>query len=140
MSVTFDLLAEGHIIKITISDPFRESDMAAAAERANRMSEEVPYTIHVILDSTHLHSIPANPLRARRYINTASSKRGYIAWVGTSDLIRTLAAIIFRLVNYTQVGFFDTVDEAIKFLREVMSNETEIIERPEYDQRKLRGE
>jgi hypothetical protein len=119
MPVTLDLHDEGRIMVLVVEDPWTMNDLKATYPIAQAHLDSAPYKVHTLADLRNMHTVPPNALWDRRSPNITHPNSGLLAVVGGSMFARSLAETAFRIMNFKRVRFFDNVEGAWAYLREV---------------------
>jgi hypothetical protein len=122
MPVELDILDDGHILRYTIIDPWTYADFERimALETAHR--DSVNHTVHN-LAVAKMRTVPPGVLRARNIPTFNHPTAGHIALVGQSQIVRLFAETVLKLARYDRARFFDTEEDALAFLRDLIGKE-----------------
>jgi hypothetical protein len=122
MAVKFDILDDGHIVRYTITDPWRYEDYKVfeAEDIAHRNS--VNHKVHN-LTVANLRPNTAGIVKTRNSPALTHPNAGHIAIVGTGAQIRFIAEMILKLARFERAQFFDTEEQALEYLRGIIQAE-----------------
>jgi hypothetical protein len=125
MPITVTLIEQDDAVLVKLSDPWDIAEMARAFEqdKAIRDASRFAY-VHAIIDLTESHHIPPGVVAVGR--STPSIKHptaGYIAIFGADGFIRAIAEKVFQLVRFKRTKFCADYDEALAFIRAIISTD-----------------
>lgn len=119
------LIENDRIVQVTFSDPLTSEEMERSFI-SKFIHHERPTKLHALVDLTRLtNAPPAGAIRAWRRSALSHPNVGYTAIVGGTALIRLIANTIFWLAQYDRAKFFDTYDEALAYLRDIIARDTD---------------
>lgn len=124
MPIHFELCENERVMYVKISDPWEAADMMALYPIQKEYLDKSTQKLHTLLDMTGAHQMPKNVLRARYNAPSVNHPNsGELALVSTNMLVRSLADIGFRIIQFQHVRFFTEVDAAWKYLRDTIADE-----------------
>src|SRR5687767_12776037 len=124
MPIHFELCENDRIMVIRISDPWEAGNMTALYPTQQEYLDKTTQKLHTLLDMTGAQQMPKNVLRARYNAPSVNHPNsGELALVSNNMLIRSLADIGFRIIQFQKVRFFTQVDEAWNHLRSLIAEE-----------------
>jgi hypothetical protein len=119
------LFENNRIIHVIFTDPLTFDELEQYFGN-NFAENSFPHKIHALVDITKLvHPPPAGSIRAWRRSGLSRPNVGHTALIGGSALVRLVANTIFWLAQYDRAKFFDTYEEALSYLRDIIAHETE---------------
>jgi hypothetical protein len=119
------LVENDRIIYLIFSDPLTLEELEQYFDN-NFAGNSSPHKIHALVDIRKLvHPPPAGSIRAWRRSGLSRPNVGYTALIGGSGLVRLIANTIFWLAQYVRAKFFDTYEEGLTYLRDIIAHETE---------------
>ena len=120
MPISVNLIENGHILWFQIEGAWKPEDIAPAKEKTQRIFKAAQHPIHPMIDLSHA-SVNLPLLKASNEVlgGEPLPNVGQIAVVGVPRLIRMVAEPILRASgNKDPLNFFNTVDDAKRFLRQ----------------------
>src|SRR5215467_10874218 len=117
MPVTLNLIEDGHIIHITITDPWKTSEITTLYPLVEATLNKAHYKIHTLADVSQTKQAPGNIFKSRlANANYSHPNTGVIAIVGASPVVKVMAETLFWLARYERARFFATYDEGLHFI------------------------
>lgn len=133
MPVDIRLSDDHEYLIYTMSDPVTIEEVMQAYEEELRLRNAIPYTLSAIVDMSELQGVPRSWLTAKGGPGFTHPRGGSILLVGVNRPIISLLHVIFTVVRYTRVQFFDEYAEAEARMREL------IVEQRQADGRNIDG-
>jgi len=125
MPVHFEIVEGGHILRYTYSDTWTIDEYANMEERDREYRESVNHIVHS-LTIAKMKMVPSGALRTRNSPALTHRTAGSIAVVGAGKIARTFADAVFAMTHFKKVRFFDTEEQAMAWLREIIQAEQHI--------------
>jgi hypothetical protein len=88
-----------------------------------------PHRLHSLVDVTKCRTLPTGIIRVRSAQDLHHPRRGIMAIAGAHPYVQTIANVVLKLGRYDRAKFFQTVDEALVFLRQVVAEESALKDR-----------
>jgi hypothetical protein len=123
MPVTTDLLENGRIIRLCTVSPWTIDQTFEAYKIAETHFDTAPHKLHSLVDVSDLGSIPSGVMKVRNAPFVHHKNSGQMAVVGAQKLARTLAETMLKVSNFKRAKFFDTYDEALDYLKQIITDE-----------------
>jgi hypothetical protein len=124
MPIHFELCENGRVMYVRISDPWEAADMTALYPVQKENLDKATHKLHTLLDMSNTQQMPKNVLRTRYNAPSVNHQNsGELALVSNNMLVRSLADIGFRIIQFQHVRFFTNVDDAWNYLRGVIADE-----------------
>ncbi len=125
MPVTQELIENGRILQVVFTDPWTERDMTGLFPQAQQYYDNARQKIHMLIEMRSRHATQG-ALRARYAPGLSHPNSGSIAVVGANSIARTLGEAVFRLAHFGRAKFFDTREEALSYLRQLLAEEERV--------------
>jgi hypothetical protein len=123
MPVTLEVREEGRVLYMTISDPWSVQDILAIQPRTHDLFAKAQHKIHTLVHVT-ARSVPSGMLTARPSSGGLSRpSEGQIVIVGAPALLKAIAEVMFKIAKFTRSSFFDTEEEAWRYLQDILAHE-----------------
>jgi hypothetical protein len=122
MPIDFQILDDGHIVRYVYTDPWTMSELDAVTEQDIAHRQQAGHKVHS-LAITKINIIAAGSLKVRKSPSLNHSTAGGVAIVGSSKIVRLFADTVLKLAQFDRAKFFDTEDEALVYLREIIRKE-----------------
>lgn len=119
MPVHLHLSPDKRYLIYEITDPLNMDDLIKAYKAEKDHRDELPYTVHSIVDMSQIKRIPMNWLVAKAGPGLTHPRSGEILFVGLAGGIKIIVETILRLVKYKRMKFFNTRQEAETYMREL---------------------
>jgi hypothetical protein len=123
MPVTADLIENGRIICLRTASPWNVDETFEAYKVAEGYFDAATHKLHSLVDVRDLVSIPPGVLKVRNTPFISHKNSGNMAVVGAQKLARTLAETMLKLTSFKRARFFETYEEAIDYLKQIITNE-----------------
>src|SRR5258708_229969 len=108
MPITIESREDNHAIYTKLSDPVALADFDNATTEMTPLYDNAPGKVHQLVNTVDMRRVPSGILRIRG--NTPilqHPNRGQLAVVGTNTFLRTIAELMFKLVQFETAKFFD---------------------------------
>ncbi len=124
MPVILSFCEDGYVVYVAVEDPWAVNDILSLYEQEKAHYDKVSHKVHALYNLSKVRQMPTNALAAARG-NPAlyHPNRGQMAIVGAKSFTRTIAEIITRVARFDRIVFFDTDEQAWKYLRELIVEE-----------------
>jgi hypothetical protein len=122
MPVDFSILDDGTIVRYVLSEPWSYEEYAPAESQDIAHRDSVEHTVHN-LTIARVRSVPLGLLQTRNAPTFTHRTAGHLAIVGPHKIVQLFAQTIIRLANYDRARFFETEEEALTYLRELILKE-----------------
>jgi hypothetical protein len=128
MTITLNIIENGHIVLVSFTDPWQADEMYPLfkrdqAYRDTFQKQNRGTKVHLIADFTHSKQVAQGFLQARKSPSLSHPTNGMTIVVGANNLVEAISKIGFRAVGYTNMLFVKTLDEAVMILREAIRRE-----------------
>src|SRR5690349_1195029 len=125
MPATLELVENGHVINAVIAQPWQLQDVLEAYETETKWRDQAAWKLHTLLDIRRAPPSPKGVLSlARQSPSLIHPRRGAVAVVGGSAFGRTIVEMACRIAGFNHVRFFASPDDAWKYLRQVLAEES----------------
>lgn len=119
-------LDDGNILFVAFIDPFTTKEMEESWARNHEIRIRRTRRLHILLDLRHLKKPPPRgAIRGWRDSSVTHPNAGHIAMVGGNSVTRFIANTVYKLAHFDRGHFFETYDEALACLREVITQEAD---------------
>lgn len=122
MPVLLDVLDGGHIHRYTYIDPWTIEEYNSMEEEDLTLREAANHLIHS-LAIARMRTVPPGALRTRNSPALNHRTAGHIAVVGISRIAQAFAGTVFKMTHFEKVTFYETEEEALTYLRELIKSE-----------------
>jgi hypothetical protein len=124
MSIKMESLEEGHILYVTITDPWTVAEMEAMYVKETALRDESKFVMHTLINVSNMRKLPPGLISiARRTPSLTHPRRGHMVVVGATAFAQAITETLVRITRALQTRFFKTEDEAINYLRTVIASE-----------------
>jgi hypothetical protein len=123
MPINIEVIENGRIIRCIYQSPWGTQDQAEFNKRAAAHYGRSAHKVHMLMDARHVGTPPPGSLAFRSHAPLTHPNSGVIAVVGGSTLMKTLAETVLRLRHSNKARFFNTEEEAMTYLRQVIAEE-----------------
>jgi hypothetical protein len=124
MPVSADFQEDGHVVVVTIADPWIGRDLTAIYPMEKPYFDKAKYKVHTLVNLSAAHTVPPGVIATRQGSpHLLHPNRGQVVVIGASNLIRTLAETAMRVVHFKGVRFFDTDAQGWAYLRDLIAKE-----------------
>jgi hypothetical protein len=126
MPITVELREDGHVIYSVFSYPYSLEEAVAGREKEKAFRDKGSGVIHTFLNLSASGKPPSGVLKvAREGPSFIHPTRGKIVIVGASFFSQTIVQMASKLARrrFENISFFQTEDQAWKFLRELITQE-----------------
>ena len=120
MPLNLQIVEDGHIVSIVITDPFGMKDLLDKNPMIKAHLDSTPFKVHTLVDLSGLKVIPGNALSGRSTPAMTHPNSGSVAIVGGSVFAQRIIEAAFKITGYDRVRFFKNTELAWAFLREAM--------------------
>jgi len=127
MAVIINALENDHIVKLQASENWTVNEMTAAAHKAAALCSQSAVPMHILIDVSQAKRLPEEMLHARSLPDLVRLNNSYVVIVGADALVRTMANALAIMAQSTRVQHFNTVRDAMAYLRMVNEAERTII-------------
>ena len=125
MPVTFEFQENDRIMLWTFADPWTVPDLMSFYKQAEVVLNNAPHTIHSLIDFRQARQIPAGALKTRQTNTWDHPRSGQTIVVGAAPVLKKTLEVVFRIVRFDRLKFFDNEAEARAYLRDLIAQETE---------------
>ena len=127
MPIAIELREDHHVIYTKITDPVSVDDFDNATLIMTPLYDNALGKVHQLVNAREMRRVPQGIMRIRTNTPILNHRnRGQLVMVGANTFLRSIAEIMFKLVQFDSVKFFSTDDEAWIYLRNVIANEQEL--------------
>ena len=123
MPVTLELIENGRSFRYVISDPWKMADFIATFPQAKAILDASPYRVHGIVNLLGAAKDPVGVLNIRKHPSFSHPKSGYTVFCQATLLARRVTETALRIARFNRFRFFDTEQEGMAFLHELMAQE-----------------
>ncbi len=124
MPVTMEICEAGHVLRFVYTDPWILPDMLAFYPASDAYFTRAPHRVHTLC-RYDARQIPLGVLQLRHGApSLVHPNSGHLVIVSSWIALRAIVGVVFRIANYDRGKFFDTEEEALAFLRQVVASET----------------
>jgi hypothetical protein len=125
MPVKCELRENGHVVYITVTDPWTAHELQAIYSVERPFFDQAHHRVHTLANLTAAHRVPSGLLGARNGSpHVFHPNKGEIVVVGANSLIQMLLNTVIRVVRFEGLKLFATEEEAWAYLRELIASET----------------
>src|SRR5260221_14309599 len=119
MPIKLELIENGYIVWFHVEGTWNSDDISTAKTDAHRVFSQAHHTIHALVDLRRA-TVNMALIRATQQIigGEPLPNSGQIAVVGVARLMRMLVEPILRVISTDPITFFDTIEDAKKYLRQ----------------------
>jgi hypothetical protein len=123
MPVTMEPCENGHVLRFFISEPWTAREMASVYPASRAYHDKAPHKVHSLL-IVEARQVPPGLLQLRQGPpSLVHPNSGQTVVVGAGAVIRTISEVIFKILRYDRGKFFNTEEEALAYLRQVIDRE-----------------
>ncbi len=131
MPITQELREDGRLLYAALTDPWELADLVPLMAEARGYFADAENKIHVMVNVSQTRSVPSMSLHLlRNHLSLNYPGHGRIAVVGACLAIRAVANTLFTLAHFHHVRFFDTEDEASRYLRSLTPHGRSVMNYP----------
>ncbi len=123
MPVNMEMIENGRVIRYVISDPWRIVDFTATFPEAKTILDAALYPVHGVVNLYAAAKDPMGVLNVRKHPSFSHVNGGYTAFCHASLLARRITETALRIARFNRYKFFDTEQEGMAFVRELMAQE-----------------
>src|SRR5258708_32375169 len=123
MPVTLELIEHGRSFRYVISDPWKIADFTATFPQAKAILGASPNRVHGIVNLFAAAKDPMGVLHIRKHPSFSHPNSGYTVFCYASLLARRITETALKIARYNRLEFFDTEEEGMSFLHELMAQE-----------------
>jgi hypothetical protein len=118
MPINLELIENGYIVWFRVEGSWNDNDIFTAKKEAHRVFSQAEHIVHALVDLRRA-SVNMALIRATQQIigGEPLPNSGQIAVVGVARLMRMLVEPILRVISTDPITFFDTIEDAKKYLR-----------------------
>ncbi|MCL4250719.1 MAG: hypothetical protein KJ065_21390 [Anaerolineae bacterium] len=127
MSVTMKVIEDGRILQVITADPWTLEDLTSAMHAITTTGSYTLAPRHTLIDVSRTQRLPPGILRARVHPDLVRLNTGYIVIVGANAIVRTMANALAMMAQTTRIQHFNTMQDALDFLHQVIEAERAII-------------
>jgi hypothetical protein len=125
MPANLEILENGQVIRVTISDPWTSSEFGPLyqQDREHRDSMQLSHPgekVHLLVDMTGIKNPSQGFLQARQTPSISHPTAGYIVITGANSMMKSMSEAIMRITRFSRVRFFNTYEVGITFLRKAI--------------------
>jgi hypothetical protein len=124
MPVTLSLQENGRILYWQLTDPWSVSELTSLYPQVEQYFNNANQPIHSLLDFEAAHRLPSNALSARQTPTWNHPQSGQMAIAGSTAFIRGMLELMFRLVQFNRIKFFEHEPDARRYLISQLENST----------------
>ena len=123
MPLNLQMLDDGHIISIVITDPFVMTHLFDQYGTIKAHLDKMPFKVHTIVDLSNLRNVPSGALGGRNSPPISHPNSGFVAIIGGSNFARSIIEVAFKITGYNRVRFFTSDETALAFLRDAAAQQ-----------------
>ena len=112
------------IVHMDYIDPWSVGDLLATVPKQKEICEKLNHPVSVVVNLLGTRHIPPGVVRARESPLLKSPQVQQIVAVGGPAIAKVLGDVVLKVVNFKKARFFDTKEDAMKYLRESIANES----------------
>ncbi len=114
----------GHILHFVFTNPWTLTDVVHVFERDQAFRDRATTIVHALVDCSEIRTLPPGTLNVARLSPSFNHRtKGHIAAFCASKSIQVIGNLLARLVHMKDMKFFNTEEEALAYLRQVIANE-----------------
>jgi hypothetical protein len=102
-----------------LADPLDIKDLLEAYRKEREFRDEIPHTMHSIVDMSEVKRIPPNWLVAKAGPGLTHPRSGEMAFVGISMGLKIVVETILKIMQYKRMKFFKTREEAEAYMQKL---------------------
>lgn len=125
MPLEATFLEDGRILHYKAIAPITAAEMRESNIMGRQHFATVPFKVHVILDVSELKSITPDSMRLDTYRELRHERMGQCAIVGAHHTLRTIVNALTKALNYRDLAFFATEQEAMAWINAAIAAEKE---------------
>ena len=122
MTVNVHLSENKHYLIYDMAEPVTIEELYNAYAQERTLRDEIPHTLHSIVDFSNIRRIPPNWLTAKSGPGFSHPRSGQIVLVGLSTGLQLVMQTITQIVKYQKITSIKTREEAIRYLDEMAQN------------------
>ncbi len=123
MPVTLEMIENGRCFRYVISDPWKIADFTATFAEAKAVLDASPYRVHGVANLHATAKDPMGVLNIRKHPSFSHPNSGYTAFCHATLLARRVTETALRIARFNRMKFFNTEEEGLAFLHELMAQE-----------------
>jgi hypothetical protein len=123
MGAKLELRENNSIIYFLYEEPWSVDDIKRVNDEAMVYLDKATKDMHILINVERIHQIPSGILRARNVPTMSHPRCAHIVICGASAFVRSLSETIFKVTRYEKARFFNTEQEAMKFLLEAIASQ-----------------
>ncbi|MCC6613689.1 MAG: hypothetical protein IT320_09445 [Anaerolineae bacterium] len=127
MAVILNTIENEGIVRLQTSETWTVNEMMTAVRKAAAICSQSPQPMHMLIDVSQTQRLPDDMLRPRIMADVAQTNHSYVVIVGANALVRTVANAFAIMMQSTRVQHFNTIRDAMDYLRQVSEAERIII-------------
>ena len=120
MTIDFQVLDSGHIMWLTVHEPWTFEEIHAVHDKVIAHLNNVNFTVHALLDATDMRSLPPGMVGIPAHDVLIHERTGFTAICRGTGLVRSMLEMLFKWERFEKYYMFSTYDEALAFLREII--------------------
>jgi hypothetical protein len=123
MPVTMEPCESGHVLRFVFTDPWTIAEMLALYPASDAYHSQAPHRVHTLC-IYNARQIPLGVLQLRHGApSLVHPNSGRMVIVSSWAALRAIVGVIYKISHYEQGRFFDTEEEALAFLRQIIASE-----------------
>jgi hypothetical protein len=123
MTAKAEFRENNRIIYLLYEEPWSVEDMRQVNEQVVGYLDKATQNLHLLIDVSHIRSVPPGILRGRTEPVLTHPKVGKMAIVGATSFIQIMAETIFKVTRMDKAKFFKSDADAMQFLQEKIAQE-----------------
>jgi hypothetical protein len=116
-------LETGHVLKYTITDPWKITDLLTLFPADIAYRDQAQFKVHTLINAAGAYRVPPGWLNTRTAPGLIHPNSGQFVVVGLHPTARRLLDVLVKIIHYDRMRIFETDDAALVYLREVIKNE-----------------
>jgi hypothetical protein len=123
MPANLEFIEDGHIGLTTITDPWEINDLMGIVKKGAEFRDQAKHIVHSLVDLSAIQNIPSQIIQAPVSVVFKHRNSGYMAAVGAKAYEQRILETLSMLNGGKEISFFQTYDEALAYLRDIIRKE-----------------
>lgn len=121
MGAKLELRENGQVIYFLYEEPWSIDDIKRVNDEAVVYLDQAVKDMHILINVEQIRQVPSGIMRARNVPTMTHPRCAHILICGASMIVRALSETIFKVARYQKAKFFNTEEEAMNFLHDIIS-------------------